>query len=94
MLFHDLGDFLLFVCLLFALSFRVFKVLNWGNFIHCILNFNGVSLDVFLNKFTAVLCAVFSYVQLFVTAPPTPPQTVALQAPLSMAFSKQEYWDG
>ena len=31
----------------------------------------------------------FSRVQLFVTL-----QTVALQAPLSMAFSRQEYWGG
>ena len=31
----------------------------------------------------------FSCVQLFVT-----PWTVALQAPLSMEFSKQEYWSG
>ena len=32
---------------------------------------------------------VLSSVQLFVT-----PQTVAQQAPLSMGFSKQEYWRG
>ena len=31
----------------------------------------------------------FSRVQLFVT-----PWTVALQAPLSMGFSRQEYWGG
>ena len=31
----------------------------------------------------------FSHVQLFVT-----PWTVACQAPLSMGFSKQEYWSG
>ena len=30
-----------------------------------------------------------SHVQLFAT-----PWTVALQAPLSMGFSRQEYWDG
>ena len=30
-----------------------------------------------------------SHVQLFAT-----PQTVAYQAPLSMGFSKQEYWSG
>ena len=42
-----------------------------------------------MNKFTAVLCAVLSHVQPFVT-----PWTVALQAPLSMEFSKQEYWGG
>ena len=36
-----------------------------------------------------LLCAVLSYVQLFVT-----PWTVAHQAPLSMAFSRQEYGNG
>ena len=36
----------------------------------------------------AVLCC-FSRVQLFVT-----PWTVAYQAPLSMGFSRQEYWSG
>ena len=36
-----------------------------------------------------LLCAVFSYVQLFVT-----PWIVAHQAPLSMAFSRQEYGNG
>ena len=40
-----------------------------------------------------MLCACvltcFSHVQLFVT-----PWTVACQAPLSMGFSKQEYWSG
>ena len=38
------------------------------------------------------LCSVlslFSHVQFFVT-----PWTVALQAPLSMGFSRQEYWSG
>ena len=35
-----------------------------------------------------VLC-VLSHVRLFVT-----PWTVALQAPLSMGFSSQEYWSG
>ena len=32
---------------------------------------------------------LLSYVQLFVT-----PQTVACQVPLSMGFSRQEYWSG
>ena len=35
-----------------------------------------------------MLC-VLGHVQLFAT-----PWTVALQAPLSMGFSKQEYWSG
>ena len=34
-------------------------------------------------------CSVFSHGQLFVT-----PWTVACQAPLSMRFSRQEYWSG
>ena len=37
----------------------------------------------------AVLCAVLSHVQFFAT-----PCTVALQAPLSKEFSRQEYWSG
>ena len=36
-----------------------------------------------------VLCAVLSRVQPFVT-----PWTAARQAPLSMGFSRQEYWGG
>ena len=37
-----------------------------------------------------MLCAkLLSYVRLFVT-----PWTVALQAPLSMGFSRREYWSG
>ena len=34
-------------------------------------------------------CAVLSYIQLFST-----PWTVAQQAPLSMGFPRQEYWNG
>ena len=36
-----------------------------------------------------LLSCVLSHVQLFVT-----PWTVACQAPLSMGFSKQDYWSG
>ena len=35
------------------------------------------------------ILSCFSHVQLFVT-----PWTVALQVPLSMRFSRQEYWSG
>ena len=35
------------------------------------------------------VCALLSHVQLFAT-----PWTVAYQAPLSMEFSRQEYWSG
>ena len=38
--------------------------------------------------FDAVLCAVLNCVRLFAT-----PWTVAHQAPLSMEFSRQEYWN-
>ena len=37
----------------------------------------------------ACMLSSFSRVQLFVT-----PRTVAHQAPLSMGFSRQEYWSG
>ena len=37
----------------------------------------------------ACVLSCFSHVQLFVTL-----WTVALQAPLSMGFSRQEYWSG
>ena len=41
-------------------------------------------------EITLCVCVcVLSHVQLFVT-----PQTVAYQAPLSMGFSRQEYWSG
>ena len=38
---------------------------------------------------TTMFCSVLSHVQLFAT-----PWTIALQAPLSMGFSRQEYWRG
>ena len=38
---------------------------------------------------TACMLSHFSHVPLFVT-----PQTVTYQAPLSMGFSRQEYWSG
>ena len=38
---------------------------------------------------TTMFCAVLSHVQLFAT-----PWTIALQAPLSMGFSRQKYWSG
>ena len=40
-------------------------------------------------KMHARLLSSFSHIQLFVT-----PWTVAHQAPLSMGFSRQEYWSG
>ena len=46
---------------------------------HKVLNMNGY--ESILNH--------FSHVQLFVT-----PWTIARQAPLSMGFSRQEYWSG
>ena len=43
----------------------------------------------FLTPYTKVKVKLLSHVQLFVT-----PWTVAYQAPLSMEFSRQEYWSG
>ena len=40
-------------------------------------------------KIVCVCMCAFSHVRLFMT-----PWTVALQAPLSMGFSRQEYWSG
>ena len=37
----------------------------------------------------ACILSHFSHVQLFVT-----PQTITYQAPLSMEFSRREYWNG
>ena len=51
------------------------------------------SVDAFCKPFQAVgslsWCAMFSHVWLFVTLWP-----IACQAPLSMEFSRQEYWSG
>ena len=44
----------------------------------------------FFSLYTQFICCVlFSHVQLFAT-----PWTVAHQAPLSLEFSRQEYWSG
>ena len=40
-------------------------------------------------QITTIMLSCSSHVQLFVT-----PRTVARQAPLSMGFSRQEYWSG
>ena len=40
-------------------------------------------------KVSACMLGCFSHVQLFMTL-----WTIALQAPLSMGFSRQEYWSG
>ena len=42
-----------------------------------------------MKYYLAIMCQSFSHVQLFVI-----PWTVAHQAPLSMGFSRQEYWHG
>ena len=49
----------------------------------------SLSIDWFINRFILLLLSHFSHVQLFVT-----PWTVVHQAPLSMGFSRQEYWSG
>ena len=55
---------------------------------------NQVEFPVLSSRFSLVLCCIhtvrsLSHVQLFVTL-----WTVAHQAPLSMGFSRQEYWSG
>ena len=55
--------------------------------VHHLNHFQACSLVILVYTFTHV-CSVV-HVQLFVT-----PWTVALQAPLSMGFSRQEYWSG
>ena len=44
---------------------------------------------MFLHMFLCVCAQSLSHIRLFVT-----PWTVARQAPLSMEFSRQEYWSG
>ena len=50
----------------------------------------SLSIDWFINRFILLLLlSHFSHVQLFVT-----PWTVVHQDPLSIGFSRQEYWSG
>ena len=51
--------------------------------------FIGLSLSAYYGLVSMLLLGLFSRVQFFVT-----PWTVARQAPLSMGFSRQEYWSG
>ena len=63
--------------------------LNIISYFLCLWNSSESSLHVFFIE-VFILCALLlSRVQLFVT-----PWTVAHQAPLSMGFSRQEYWSG
>ena len=60
-----------------------------SRFIHVVAN-SIISFFLWLNKaLHACVLIHFSRVQLFMTL-----QTVARQAPLSMGFSRQEYWSG
>ena len=52
------------------------------------INFINYNFFVFTYK-SMVLAQSLSHIQLFAT-----PWTVACQAPLSMGFSRQEYWSG
>ena len=49
----------------------------------------GVGGEVGVGTYFIFVCSLLCCVQLFVT-----PWTVAHQAPLSMKFSRQEYWSG
>jgi len=70
------------------------KIISWIT----LLFFTGLRSPFFNHNFLCVLCVVqshFSHVQLFVTpSPAVTPWTVAQQAPLSMGFSRWEYWSG
>ena len=56
---------------------------------HCAMRYVLVMEDTVLWERGRVHVSVLSRVQLFVT-----PWTVACQAPVSMEFSRQEYWSG
>ena len=68
-------------------SFRGFHQIpsTLGKVITCL----KTTLDTNCNNIFVVVVESLCYVQLFVT-----PWTVARQAPLSMGFSRQEYWSG
>ena len=51
--------------------------------------FVGLSLSAYYGLVSMLMLGLFSLVQFLVT-----PWTVARQAPLSMGFSRQEYWSG
>ena len=50
---------------------------------------NGIKEGVYISSFEIVHSCMLSHVHPFVT-----PWTVICQAPLSMEFSRQEYWNG
>ena len=60
---------------------------EWSPY-HCVLS-NLHTVPVVLSDLRACMLSGFSRVWLFMT-----PRTVAHQAPLSMGFSKQRYWNG
>ena len=85
LVYTSVNPFLLSVALLkwsafFLFPFKIFSVLDL-----CV-----VLLEIlFCTTFLLSMLSCFSHVWLFVT-----PWTVACQAPLSMGFSRQEYWTG
>ena len=58
------------------------------HFYYCCHHHHSLS-SKYLAKECWAMLSCFSCIQLFAT-----PWTVALQAPLSMGFSRQEYWSG
>ena len=50
---------------------------------------NGIKESVYISSFEIVRSCMLSHVHPFVT-----PWTAICQAPLSMKFSRQEYWNG
>ena len=72
--------------ILFVFFFLVMKLIfGKANFLSC----NKMKVMGLDSDKGACILSRFSYVQLFVTL-----RTVACQAPLSMRFSRQEYWSG
>ena len=57
--------------------------------VHLVMDLGCAHILAIVNNCVCVCVCVFSCVRLFVT-----PWTAAPQAPLSMEFSKQEYWSG
>ena len=80
-----------FLLLIFCLFFyRFLKIYFLSFFFHFILFWSSHAfLSTISYKDLVCMLSHFSHVQLFVT-----PWTLACQAPLSMEFSRQDYWSG
>ena len=71
-------------------SMGLLRETKWGNWGYCAWKtMENIANTHLLLTFVSLVLSCFPHVQLFVT-----PQTAACQAPLSMGFSRQEYWSG